>query len=73
MDDMPRYWFGPKIGFGYRPPLNWQGWAAYAAWMAVWLTATPFINSQAHPFQSLGFLFGWIAVLLGVTRWKGEP
>jgi hypothetical protein len=41
--------------------------------MTVWLAATPFMNSQEHPFQSLGFFFGWIAVLLGVAKWKGEP
>jgi hypothetical protein len=73
MDDTPRYWFGAKVGLGYRPPLNWRGWVAYAVWMIVWLAATPFINSREHPFQSLGFFFGWIVVLLGVTKWKGEP
>ena len=73
MDDRSRYWFGTKIGLGYRPPLNWRGWAAYAVWMTVWLAATPFINSHEHPLPSLGFFFGWIAVLLGVIKWKCEP
>jgi hypothetical protein len=73
MDDRPRYWFGAKVGLGYRPPLGWRGWLAIAVWMTVWLAATPFMNSREHPFQSLGFFFGWIAVLLGVTKWKGEP
>lgn len=73
MDDTPRYWFGAKVGWGYRPPLNWRGWAAYAGWTTVWLAATPFVNSQEHPLKSLGFFFGWILVLLGVIKWKGEP
>jgi hypothetical protein len=41
--------------------------------MTVWLAAIPFMNSPDHPFLSLGFLFGWLAVLLGVEKWKGEP
>jgi hypothetical protein len=73
MDDRSRYWFGAKVGLGYRPPLSWRGWVAYAVWMTAWLAATPFINAQEHPLQSLGFFFGWIAVLLGVIKWKGEP
>jgi hypothetical protein len=73
MHDKPQYWFGAKIGFGYRPPLGWRGWVALAVWMTVWLAGTPFINSQEHPLKSLGFFFGWIVVLLGMEKWKGEP
>jgi hypothetical protein len=73
MDDRPRYWFGPKVYFGSRRPLGWRGWVAAAVWMTVWLAAIPVINSPDHPFLSLGFLFGWLAVWLGVTKWKGEP
>jgi hypothetical protein len=61
------------VGFGYRPPLGWRGWLAMAVWMAVWLAAIPFIDSKEHPVQSLGFLFGWLALLMGPTKWKGEP
>jgi len=61
------------VGFGYRPPLGWRGWLAMAAWMAVWLAAIPFIDSKEHPVQSLGFFFGWLALLMGLTKWKGEP
>jgi hypothetical protein len=39
----------------------------------VWLAATPFVNSRDHPFESLGFFFGWLAVLLGMLKWKGAP
>jgi hypothetical protein len=74
MEDKPQYWFGAKIGFfGYRPPLGWRGWMAIAVWMTVWLAAIPFMKSREHPFSSLGFLFGWLAVLLGLEKWKGEP
>jgi hypothetical protein len=73
MDEMPRYWFGPKLyGWGYRPPLNWQGWVAYAVWLTVWLAATPFMRVRQHPLQGLALFFGLIAVLLGMCRWKGE-
>jgi hypothetical protein len=41
--------------------------------MTVWLASIPFVNSPNHPFASLGFLFGWIAVWIMVTEWKGEP
>ena len=70
---MPRYWFGAKVGFGYRPPNNWRGWVAYAIWTAVWLAATPFMISREHPIQGLGFFLGWMLVLFGMAKWKGEP
>jgi hypothetical protein len=74
MGDMPRYWFGPKqYGWGPRPPLNRQGWVAYAVWFTVWLAGFPFMRSQQHPFQSLAFFCGMLAVLLGMCEWKGEP
>jgi hypothetical protein len=73
MNDRPRYWFGAKVGFGYRPPLNWRGWVTYAGCTAVWLAAIPSMNSREHPIWSLGFFLGWIVVLFGVTKWKGEP
>jgi hypothetical protein len=46
---------------------------ALAVWMTVWLAAIPFINSREHLSLSLGFFVVWIAVLLGVEKWKGEP
>jgi hypothetical protein len=51
MDDRPQYWFGAKVGLGYRPPPSWRGWVAYAVWKTVWLAATPLINSQEHPWK----------------------
>jgi hypothetical protein len=74
MDEKPRYWFGPKMwGFGYRHPLNWRGWVAYAAWSTLWLAAAPVMRSRQHPFFDLVFFFGMIGVLLGICKWKGEP
>jgi hypothetical protein len=73
LDDRPKYWFGAKIGFGYRPPLGWRGWVAIAVWLSVWLAATPFMRSHKRPFLSLGFVLAWIPVLLAVEKWKGEP
>jgi hypothetical protein len=44
-----------------------------AVWMAVWLASIPFVKSPHHPFLSLGFFFGWLAVWVAVSEWKGEP
>jgi hypothetical protein len=74
MEDRPQYWFGAKIGFfRYRPPQGWRGWLVVAVWMSVWLAAIPFMNSADHPLSSLGFFIFWLAVLIGLERWKGEP
>jgi hypothetical protein len=73
MNDMPRYWFGPKPWWGSRKPLNWQGWVAYSVWLAVWLAAAPFLGSMQHPFESLAFFFGMLAAFYGMCNWKGEP
>jgi hypothetical protein len=31
------------------------------------------MRSLQHPFQSLGYFFGMLAVLLVMCEWKGEP
>jgi hypothetical protein len=41
--------------------------------MSVWLAAIPFMKSTEHPFSSLGFFVGWLAALVGLEKWKGEP
>ncbi|MGO9988053.1 MAG: hypothetical protein ACLQAR_06120 [Steroidobacteraceae bacterium] len=43
-----------------------------AVWMTVWLASIPFVNSPEHPILSLGFSFGWLAVWIAVSEWKGE-
>ena len=74
MNDSPRYWFGPKLyGWGYRHPLNWQGWVAYAVWTALFLAPAPIMQTRQHPFFDLGYFFGMLGVLLGMCKWKGVP
>jgi hypothetical protein len=58
---------------GGRQPVDWRGWVTIAVWMTVWLASIPFVNSPDHPFLSLGFFFGWLAVWIAVSEWKGEP
>jgi len=65
MDDKPRYWFGAKLyGWGYRPPLNWQGWVAYAVWLTVWLAATPFVRGGNILFRASPFFSGCLQCCL---------
>lgn len=74
MDDMPKHWFGPRQwGWGPRQALNWQGRVAYGVWVTLWFAGFPFMRSYEHPFSSLGYFFGMLAVLHVMCWWKGEP
>jgi hypothetical protein len=49
---MSRYWFKPKTyGFG-ASPVNWQGWAATAAYVAVVLAASVVLLASQHNLPS---------------------
>ncbi len=68
-----RYWFPAKrYGWGWGPPIAWQGWVVLFVWFAA-IAAMAFVFMPRH---RVGFLCAVVAmtvllVLIGYA--KGEP
>ena len=74
MDDDSRYWYAARrYRWGYRLPLTWQGWLVDIALIGSFLAISPYVRQHAHPFQSLGLVFGLLALYVTIGHWKGEP
>lgn len=73
-DERP-YWFpAKKFGWGWGPPVTWQGWAFMLVWLAI-LGVGLIVLVSRH--ESLGWLLLYpllmSVVMLIVCYWKGEP
>jgi peptidoglycan/LPS O-acetylase OafA/YrhL len=69
-----RYWFPAKrYGWGWGPPVTWQGWVVTLLWFAVVIGAIPLFDTRRHPLPYLGFVLVMIVVLLVICYAKGEP
>ena len=74
MDDDRDIWFPAKrYGWGWGPPVKWQGWAALFVYIAV-------ITIAVLKFPPSHDLVAFLAVVLLATLafilvcwWKGEP
>ena len=72
MSDDSRYWFPAKrYGWGWGPPIAWQGWVVLFVWFAV-IAAMAFALMPRH---RMGFLFSVLAMtvlLVFICFAKGE-
>ena len=69
------YWFPAKTyGWGWGPPLTWQGWVVLVAWAAVLFEGLVLLRHHDHQLVfSLSYVL-LMSVLLGVVCYiKGEP
>ncbi len=76
LNDTPQYWFStPQLGFGYRAPITWEGWAFDLGTFAALVAAGLWIHKhqQEHPVLQLGFFFGVLGASMAIRHWKGEP
>ena len=74
MADEPRYWYAARRHrWGHRRPLTWEGWLVDVSLFAAMLGISPYASERAHPFQSIGLVFGLIALYVAIAHWKGEP
>ncbi|MGH9644590.1 MAG: hypothetical protein ACRD3Q_19475 [Terriglobales bacterium] len=74
MNRKPRYWFAAKrYGWGWALPLTWEGWVVYTVWLAVFLAVVSFLRFRAHRPEHVAIIIGMVAMLLGISYWKGEP
>jgi hypothetical protein len=71
-DDKPTYWFPAKrYGWGWGPPVTWQGWVVMGVWVAV-LVAGAIVLAGRHWVGYGVFLAMMVAGLIAVCWMKGE-
>ena len=74
MNEERRYWFPAKrYGWGWGPPVAWQGWVVMIGWFALLLGGVLRIGLRAHPLLHAGFVTAMVLALVLVCYWKGEP
>ncbi len=69
------YWFPVRpaaYGWGWGLPVKWQGWAALAAWFALFIGGLALLAPYGQTAM-LGFGAICGAGLIGLMYWKGEP
>jgi hypothetical protein len=73
MDPEPRYWFAAKrYGWGWGPPVTWQGWLVTVVWMAVFLAGS-LILARRSLVGLAGFSVAMTTLLVAICLMKGEP
>jgi len=74
MAEDPDYWFPAKrYGWGWGPPVKWQGWVVMLAFIAVILGGVyRFPPNENLPAFAAVVVVGSLA-FVAVCWWKGEP
>jgi hypothetical protein len=68
-----RYWFPAKrYGWGWGPPIAWQGWAILIVWLLALLLGMRYVVPHELPLK-LAFLLGMSLVLVLICWLTGEP
>ncbi len=69
------YWFPAKrYGWGWGPPITWQGWVVTIVWFAAVLAGVFRLHRNPHrPEVTIGFVVIMSVVLGLICYWKGEP
>jgi hypothetical protein len=69
------YWFPAKTyGWGWGPPLTWQGWVVLVAWAALLFEGLFLLRHHDHQLVVRLSYVLVMSVLLGVVCYlKGEP
>lgn len=69
-----RFWFpAKKSGWGWGPPVTWQGRAFLAVWILVVVAGSPLLHHRGGMPLFLCFIIPMLALLLVVLWRKGEP
>ena len=72
-DPHKRYWFSAKrYGWGWGPPMTWQGWLVLLVWIAVVTGVSPWLAQRSVPLFAL-FVVTMIATIIAICYAKGEP
>jgi hypothetical protein len=74
MPEHREYWFPAKrYGWGWGPPVTWQGWAVFAAFLVLVLAGVVAFPPHHSPARFIAYVVILSIALTGVCWWKGEP
>ena len=74
MPQEPEYWFPAKrYGWGWGPPVTWQGWAVLAAFVILIIIGAIIVPPHRATAKFIGYVVILSIALTGVCWWKGEP
>ena len=74
MPTEPDYWFPAKShGWGWGPPVRWEGWAVLAGFVALVLAGLFLFFPVQSPVAFVVYTTVLVALLIGVCWLKGEP
>ncbi|MGE5169427.1 MAG: hypothetical protein ACM3JC_03540 [Rudaea sp.] len=69
-----RYWFPAKrYGYGWGPPLTWQGWAVLAVFVALVVAGIVLFPPRVRLLAFVVYEFVVTLGLIAVCYAKGEP
>jgi hypothetical protein len=69
-----KYWFPAKrYGWGWGPPVAWQGWAVLIVWTAAFTAGVSLLLPTRRPVLYGLFVAAMIGVVLAICYAKGEP
>jgi hypothetical protein len=73
--DGKAYWFpAKKYGWGWGPPVTWQGWVVFVTWFLILGLGLLVLESRRESVgRMLLFIVLMSVVLVLVCYWKGEP
>ncbi len=68
-----KYWFPAKrYGWGWGPPVTWQGWVVTGGWLLAVLAGAVYLNRRG-PLPVAMFVVAMIALLMLICSATGEP
>ena len=72
--DDPRYWFPAKrYGWGWGPPVTWEGWIVVATFFALVIAGIFLVPPQQSMPAFVGYVIALTVVLTAICWLKGEP
>ena len=73
MNDEPKFWFPVKrYGWGWGPPVRWQGWVVLLAYFALLLGGIGYFAPQRPGLSFFIYTFGITVALVAIVAVKGE-
>ncbi len=70
----PSYWFPAKrYGWGWGLPVRWEGWAVFAAFVALVVLGAFLFPPRVVMGSYLGYIALLCVLLVGICWLKGEP
>jgi uncharacterized membrane protein YhaH (DUF805 family) len=68
------FWFPAKrYGWGWGPPVKWQGWAVLLLFVAAVLVVAVRFPPNRDPLAFAGLIFVALLTLMAICWLKGEP